>query len=391
MTNNGNGDRTQPPIAKTQLAKVRKKRPDSIRQSLLAKFDTCPRSFYLYVKHDGGASAHQLDRGILFHEFVKKAVEMIRDADETMMPPEVAKAEINALITEHKELVIPEYEQNALRAMAWNWAKATVIDPDEVVGLEQKIYLELPGGTVHGTPDFATITQFGYALIDDYKTSLAIPSRDELEAGAKSFQGRKYCLLFAFGIPEGETEPWGVGIDELRYRTVYPRFTNEDTGELAYREVVYTRDQLVDYRGTLESHLEKIAHGWETGEFPAQAGSHCYECPARSECPIPEEAAEAVEEITTIEQAVELAQAWYIRDLQNRRLKSSLRAFADDYGEPIFFGDYALDFRYEERRSVIWDALDAGVPFDPGQHVKVTNSTKFDKRKVKPDERNGDG
>jgi hypothetical protein len=218
--------RTQPPIAKAELAKV--ERPESLRQTVISKFDACPRSFYLYCKYDGGAPAARLDRGIVFHEFVERAVRMMIDTDETSMPPEVAKDLIGSIITERKDLVVPEYEQNALRAMAWHWANATIIDPEEVVGLEQKIELALPGGKVHGTPDFATITQFGYAQIDDYKTSLAIPSMDELENGAKSFQGRLYCLLFAFGIPEGESLPLGKGLEEFRFRTVYPRFVTDD-------------------------------------------------------------------------------------------------------------------------------------------------------------------
>jgi hypothetical protein len=381
--------RTQPPIAKAELAKV--ERPESLRQTVISKFDACPRSFYLYCKYDGGAPAARLDRGIVFHEFVERAVRMMIDTDETSMPPEVAKDLIGSIVTERKDLVVPEYEQNALRAMAWHWANATIIDPEEVVGLEQKIELALPGGKVHGTPDFATITQFGYAQIDDYKTSLAIPSMDELENGAKSFQGRLYCLLFAFGIPEGESLPLGKGLEEFRFRTVYPRFVTDD-GELVSREVIYSRDQLVDFRRTIESHLEKIEHGFATGEFPASPGSHCAECPARAECPIPETVHE-IAWIDTLEEAEQALELHLTRDAVQRRLMKSVSAFHESYAQPIFVGDYSYDRRLETRRSVDWEAAEAEGRVLP-EHIKKIPSTPFRKRKQtkdERDERNGTG
>jgi hypothetical protein len=375
--------RHQAPIPKAELKKVG--RPEKLSNTSLGKFDKCPRSFWLYLKHKGGPQSHPMARGECWHDFRERFIGELRDGGEPSAPPEVGKDLMNAVIAERKDLVLPAHEQHALRGMAWNFAAATVIDPDAVLGLEQMIEMELGDWTIRGKLDFAAMTPFGWILVEDDKTSLSIPSQDDVENGAKGWQSWFYPLLVAFGIPEDEDLPLGAGVDEFRFRFSYPRFTNSETGEIIYREVARTRDQLADFRNTLLSHLERIDHGLETGEFPASPGSHCFECPARSECPIPEQYHE-LENVTGMDDAVSKAEAWHTRDLAQRRLKKSLRAFADAEGEPIFYGDYALDFRYEQKRSVDWDAIEAGN-FDPERDIKISPSTKFDKRRQTPEER----
>lgn len=390
--------RRTPLVAKKDLAAV--ERPEKLSQTALSHFDRCPRSAFLYWKHKGGPASAAMVRGSVFHRFVEEAVEMIRDDEdaEGRMPPEVAKANIMALI-EAGELVepdehgedrvvnfhLPEYEQNALRAMAWNWAEATVIDPEYVVGLEQMIELELAGWTVRGKLDFAEIGPFG-ALIRDYKTSINLPSKDDIEHGAKSFQGKFYALLLLFGIPEGESFPLGKGLEECRVELAYPRYTNQETGELIGRETTWTRDQLVDFRHSLDVHLSQIEAGLKGGDFPAQSGSWCNtECPARAECPIPKEYQEP-EKIETYEQAQVALEVHMQRDAEQRALMRSVSQFHEDYAAPIFVGDYTFHRRQEIRKSVDWDAVPENGVVTPDL-VTPVRSTPFKKRKTTPEER----
>lgn len=373
--------RTLPPIPK----KARVAPPEKISQTLLSKWDTCHRSAYLYLKHKGGPQSHAMARGEAFHQFVEEAVAYLRDEGETEMPAEVGKDRMMELIARRRDLVLPEHEQNALRALAWNWCAATVVDPDRLVGIEQMIELEVGGWIVRGKLDFAEVlTDFNRAVVRDYKTALAVPSQDEIENGAKSFQGRLYACLLLFGLPEGETFPLGVGIDEVDVELCYPRYVNSATGEMVGRTVTWTRDQLVDFRASAEIHVEGLARSLDDGLWQASPGSHCFECPCRPECPIPEQHHD-FEEIADMDQAVALAEQWYVRDLANRRLKDSLRGFAEQLDEPIYFGDYKLAFRLQERREIDWEAIDRGVPLD--RAVSVVPSTKFDKFKISPEER----
>lgn len=359
-------------------------RPEKASQTFLSRFNVCPFSAALYLKTKGGPQSPAMLRGSLFHRFVEESVAYLVDEGETQMPPEVGKDRMMALIRDSGEH-LPEYEMNALRAMAWNWSDATVIDPDEIVGLEQMIELQIGNWTVRGKLDFAEIGPVQGALIRDYKTQINIPSQDEIENGAKSFQGRFYALLLLFGIPENESFPLGNGLDEVRVELAFPRYSNPETGELIGREVTWTRDQLVDFRNSLEIHLAELDESLESGEWHASPGSWCAECPLRSACPIPEQAME-FEVIESVEQAEQALSLHLTRDAAQRRLMKSVSSFHEDHAQPIVVGDYAFDRRLETRRSVDWDAAEAEGEVKP-EHIKLVPSTPFRKKKLTPEQR----
>lgn len=372
-----------PPIPKAELAKVEK--PEKVSVTAAGWMDVCPRAFFLYYRHKGGPQSHAMARGECWHDFKERFLEMLRDSNERSAPPEVGKDLMNAVIAERKDLVLPAHEQHALRGMAWNYASATVIDPDAIVGLEQMLELDLGNGHIfRGRLDYAEISPFGYMLIEDDKSGLHIFSADEVENGAKGWQSWAYPLLAAYGIPEGESFPLGKGIDEFHFRFTFNRFLNEETGELIHREVVRTRDQLADFRITLTEHFERIDHGFATGEFPASAGSHCSMCPARAECPIPDTYHE-IDAIETVEEAEKALEAHFARDAEQRRLMRSVAAFHEDYAQPIYMGDYVYDRRLETRRSVDWDAVGDGSA--KPEHIKHVRSTPFKKKKLTKEER----
>lgn len=375
--------RDLPPLSKAEHEKA--PRPDLASQTLLAKIDTCHRSAFLHLKYGGedrdengervlGAwQSHALIRGAFFHETIRRAKRMLLDSEETSMPGDLCKELAMEVIAEHPELPLPEYEQDAIRVMSHNWGEATVIDPETMIGLEQEFRWELSNGTVTGRPDFAEITPFNTLKVKDYKTSLAMPSADELENGRRSFQNKLYACLILFGKPVGEDFNLGTGIQEVEARQEFPRYVNDETGELIGRDARFHRNYLSsDFRATLEGHLDKLAHAFETRRWQAVQGSHCGECPAKTECPLPEHLRD-LPEITTYEQAQDAGEAVLALEPELRRLRAGMRAFADEDGRPIYVGtDFAWDFK-------------------PQTNAKSVTSTVFRKRKVTAEEREANG
>lgn len=368
-------------------------RPEKASQSLLARMDVCPRSAFLYRKYGGGTQSHAMARGEVFHETVERLTQLLMDSDEKEIPPEVAKDHAQAVIEERTDLVLPEYEQDAVRLMAWNWAQGTIIDAEHVIACETMVELELGDWTIRGKIDRAEA--YGpEALVIDYKTSLAMPSQEQFERG---FQGKFYALLIAEGKVEGQPFPIGRGLQGFVVSEVYPRFIREESGELANRTTdrPYTRDELSDFKRTLLGHLEKLDHGFKTGEWPAVDGSHCATCSAPSECPIPEHLRE-IHEIATLADAEAAGRtlAWKKKEIAD--LQTSLREFAKENGAIFFDADQVWDFGYSESRSVkdfdklraaIMRTVELGEDFNLEDHVTVRKSNKFGIRKLTEEER----
>lgn len=362
--------------------------PELASQTLLAKVDTCHRSAFLHLKYGGEErdengertlgswQSHALIRGALFHECIRRAKQMLLDSDETSMPGELVKELMTGIIAEHPELPLPEFEQDACRVMAYNWGEATIIDPASMISLEQEFRWELENGTISGRPDFAEVTPFNTLRVKDYKTSLAMPSRDELQNGRKSFQNKLYSALILFGKPAGEDFSLGSGIQTVEARQEFPRYVDETTGGLVGRDVEFSRNYLdSDFRATIEGHLVRLRTAHETGRWQAVQGSHCSECPARSECPIPEHLRD-IPDVETYEQTQEAGETIVAREHELNRLRKGMRAFAEDDGRVIYVG---TDYAYA---------------FTPQTNAEGVTSTVFRKRRATPEEmeerRNGD-
>lgn len=376
-------------------------RPATASQTLLAKLDSCPRSGYLYLKHAGGPSSPALVRGTIFHRFAEEAVNTMLQTGETQMPPDVARELAQAIIEESDE-PLPAAEQDAIRLMAFHWAESTAIDPGTVAAVEQLFELELGDWTVRGKIDLALILG-ETAVVRDYKTSLAIPGREQAE---RDFQLWFYALLLAEGRIEGKPMPLAAGLNDFYCELVFPRYRDKETTELVSRGVEITRSQLVEFRAAVERILRLLDKSLETGEWPAVPGSHCAYCPAAGECPIPAALREhsqadgsgrpvEVAEITNLAEAEDAALRWHFHDALAKGLNKSLRAFASENG-PVYFGDYALDFTYQESRGVkdrealmvaIHKTLAYGEPFDIHEHFPVKQTTRFGRRKQTKEER----
>lgn len=375
-------------------------------QTMLSHANLCPRSAAFYLIFGGGTETHATARGTLAHLFDEQMRDYLLEEGETTMPPEVAKDRMMALIAERTDLPLPEHEQEALRIYAWNCGWGTVIDPKTLVCNESTFALEIGDWTVRGRVDQADILPDHTALITDRKSGLNLPSQEDYEAGPPSFQPKTYALLFAFGTDESGMR-LGEGIPTFRTRVELPRRMNQETGELAYREAVYTQAELHDFRAALERLLTVLDAGLETGEFKAVAGTHCSTCPAAAHCPIdarfrtlPGEQAppQPVPSIESVAAAEELATEKVFIDSRSAGIQKAMREWSKDNG-PVHVGtDLVFDFGYTESRSVkdfddlvaaIGRTTELGEPFDLAEHVQVRRSTPYRKTRIKKENANG--
>jgi RecB family exonuclease len=371
-------------------------------QTMLSHANLCPRSAAFYLIFGGGTESHATARGTLAHLFDEQMRDYLLEENETTCPPEVAKDRMVALIAERTDLPLPEHEQDALRIYAWNSAWGTTVDPQTIACNESAFSLQIGDWLVRGRIDRADILPDRTAVIVDRKSGLNLPSQEDYESGPDSFQPKTYALLFAFGVDENGMR-LGEGISTFRTRVELPRRMNEETGELAHREAVYTQAELFDFRAALERLLDVLDEGLETGEFNAVSGSHCAYCPAAAHCPIdarfrtlPGEQAppQPVPSIESVATAEELATEKVFIDSRSAGIQKALREWSKDNG-PVHVGtDLEFDFGYQASRSVkdldaleiaIGRTVEFGEPFDLNDHIKVRQSTPYRKRKVKVD------
>jgi len=355
-------------------------RPEAYGQTFLARMDVCARSGFLYQRHRGGPASHQMERGTAFHEAARRFVDLLIENGENTGPPEIAKDLLVSVFEEHPELQVPEHERDALRFMMQHLAENLWIDPSKIVGVEKTLTLEIAGVTIRGKVDLAFVfPEQRHAEVWDWKTSWAMPSQEDFE---KSFQTRDYALMLLDGIGDGDAVPMGRGVDTVKVMEIYPRYK-----DLPHREAILDRQQLLDFRQTVETTIARAEHGFETGKWQAVPGSHCSECPAMYECPLP---AELIPAAPPDADPQTLAERWLWLTEEASRVKKLVKAAAEDRPErSIALGtDLELTFTLRESESVkkgklpeIKAALEA-AGYDPSDYITKTTSSNFDKRRV---------
>jgi hypothetical protein len=445
---NGNGHdwRNLPPVAEAEQPEV----PDTPSVTFLEKHDRCDRAAMLSLRHRGGAGSHPLARGGLVHmacervtnEVVKaweeqraltaedrqRARELAaqdaksdREADEqaailiddnggARVSPEHAKDVLLEVMGENPHMQCSAKERDAARAMMHNWALGSYLRPERIIAVEQTLTLEIGGYVIRGKPDLVQGISSTAIEVVDYKTSWAMPTADEFAGTswregepvgfAGDFQTELYALLIAFG-----TFPDGLGLPEAyeHFRLVqrFPRYLYADG--IGERDAWMSRKQLVDFRFDVELQLQRLREV-NTGERKWQPtpGSHCGECPAPYECPLPKhlrpDSQLADADPATLEKFATSANFMSGRASQ---LVRRIRKRAEQLGlsEVRIGRDLAYVFQPSEStkrktsqaelEAAIEHAANHGAPFDFRDHYTYTESTKFTKRKV-PARKNGD-
>lgn len=389
----------------------RLERPQRLSQTLLSHHDRCPRSAYLYLKHNGGPQSHPMAFGSAAHVVMERMLWELIDRGEPNLyarieteDPVHAKRQVasftqtfvDEVLRERPDLVVPLVQVDDLRELAYHWAVGNEIDPARVVAVERKFVLDVGDYTLSGIIDVAE--QDGDTVtITDYKSSLFVPSQDDFEA---QFQGPVYAVLAMFGQPvvKASTED-GVqevrmlplrGVNRVQVRQAFPRYLRDD--RLLAREFPQplTRTRLHELRGDIERLVDRFDGALESGLWPAVPGSHCSICPARPECPLSEALRDFQADVTA-ETAPAHAERWYFLSMQASRLKRALKEIAKDGGPVPIGSDLVLDFKLEEQTVTDWDgyfeARAMGGPVSIEQFRRKRVSTKFDKRKVSKEER----
>ena len=364
-------------------------RPSTLSQTLLAKHNYCPRSAYLSRKYKTGSVP--MDRGIALHETLERAVQTMLDQGEPSMPGDVARELADAVMAERTDLVLPTEEQDAVRLMAWNWAEGTVLDLDAIVGIEVPLELELGGFKLTCRIDRIEI-QGNTLHLYDYKTSLNIRKREDVQRG---FQGQFYALAALHGVRPDTQLGIGAGIEDVWFWEVYPRYRDRESGGLVMKDGSWLRSELSEFRVSLERNIATFGESLETGKWPARDDpSWCGECPAQSECPIPEHL-RAIPEITSVEDAQDAFSHKLALDREGRRLQAGMRGWVKENG-PIFVGDHVFDATHSESRVVrdwhefmlvLHRVADYKLPIEISDYVELRQSTKFAKRKITEEER----
>lgn len=358
-------------------------------QTFLSKYASCPRDAYLYRMFP--RQTHAMMRGIAFHGGVEEATRFMVENGEERIPGEAARDFAEGYLTDHPELVLPEAERDALRLMAWNWGEATVLDLEYLVGTEVEVKMEVAGWLLRCRIDLV-YRYPDHVAIRDYKTALALPTDEEVQ---QSFQGKFYSLACLEGTPGDGGPPLGAGLNETNFDLVFPRYRDEEYGNLFVRGAAFDRKDLQDFKMTLVDLLARVERSYETQDWLAVDGSHCSTCAAQALCPIKPDVKD-MPPVDTLTEAREAASELYALDRQKTRLQKAVRGWVANNG-PLHFGtDLAYDIKATESNSVpSWSALEHGIrravefgePFDLSLYRKTSHGTRFVKRKQTDDEK----
>ena len=399
-------------------------RPSRLSQTFLRRMDVCPRSAYLYLRYRGGPSSAAMNRGTAFHVFAERmTMELIARGERSLFAPaqrdpddpndrgedlsqaardvaSLTQAMVEQVFEDFPDLVMPAEERDAVRVMAYHAAVAYDVDPQTVVGVERAFELDLDcGWKIVGKVDLATLPTGTAGEVIDFKTTLAVPSQEE---HASSFQAKMYALLLMYGRPV-DGEPFGQHLTHVTGRMLYPRAKPRVTEKglrLIQREATWSRGQLDEFRMDVEALGRRVSEGLESGDWPAQAGKHCSECPAPRECPIPRELRNYAGTINTPEQAGE-AWEWALRaKAAVAAVEKEVKLFAKAHGG-VVVGNQVFEWRVSESRRLRsvggrsdWDGLaqavlDAaayGTPFAIEDFVQWVPKNEFKPRPLAADE-----
>lgn len=409
-----------------------------ISQTILRKFNQCPRSGYLALKYKGHETGIPLTAGSAVHEIIERSIRLCITQDENTIPPEIVKAIANEVFAEYP---VPVEEHDRIREMVYRWAAQKAIVPSMVLALETLFEIDVDGFKVRCRIDFAERVNQHTVAVEDWKSSRAAPAYEDISRRrpdgspmAKAFQLVLYGLALRFGHPvreetcpqcggkgyrtvpnpggpeDGEecdeclgkgrvetVEPFPLcGADrEFRLAYVFPAIETSD-GRMLARDVTLTRLELDEYMESLRAVVARLRASEESSDWPAQVSdSACSECPASSECPIPRELRihGAVE---TVEQAAETLEVVDRIDAQAKAARKTVREFAKANEVSVRFGlDKVAEFGYQESvrisdRDGMFEAMERSVrygePFDRGEFEKVVRSTPFKVRTLTADE-----
>jgi hypothetical protein len=175
-------------------------------QTFLRHANACMRSAYLYAKYRGEASTVEMQRGRALHTVCERAVKLMIEMGEPIIPPEIVKTLLDEVLG---QTPVPLEEHDYLREAVYRWASEWTIDPQTVVACETLFTMRVGDWDVRCRIDFADLREdAAVAHVVDYKSGRGAATQEEVARvrkdgtlHAKNFQLVLYALVLAFGVP----------------------------------------------------------------------------------------------------------------------------------------------------------------------------------------------
>jgi RecB family exonuclease len=389
--------------------------PTTLRQSLLARADACRRSAYLMLRHPD-QQAHELHFGSAAHAFLERLItDLIQQGEPSLYAPaegedpvaaakqvaSLSAAMVDEVLREHPEWPVPiahpSHSVDHLRQIAYHLAVGLPVDPAAVLGVEQSFELDLENGwLLTGRLDVLSQARDDTLEVSDLKSTFNVES----ESGFSSlFQMRLYALLAMFGFPVdsggNRLMPVGEGVGWVQARHLYGRYLT-DENEVRTVGTVFSRQEIQDWRHDVERLATDVVDRMGVDSldaWPATPGSHCSQCAAPQECPLPPKLRDYAGTVNTVEQAsLALGAADRTSAVVNATRKE-VREFAKRAG-PIRVGDGEYRWVETEKWDTDWEGLEAavfeavnfGAAFDLSLYRRRKSGTSFKFVKGEPAE-----
>lgn len=319
----------------------------TIRQSLMATFDSCHLLAKFDLEYRKGWSGHPQARGQIFHRVAAKALTAMHDAKENSINPEDALAILRECLRQHdvddRDVVtIPFSEIKQLRWVVVKWANENVFDIEHLAEIEERLEATIAYPTetgeaverrITGQLDGLWIPEPDWAVVVDWKDTWAVPPENELSADGY-FQQRWYALLIFVRYP---------AIQRVTLREVYVRKKDKVTEVAPVREATIFRTEMQELKDEIAAKVETFDRAVEHGTWPLPEppempklwtpapGAHCNFCPRPTACPIfPDARVQGA--ITDEETAKRMAAEQIVAKAAAGQRDKALRAWAGNRG-----------------------------------------------------------
>lgn len=287
----------------------------TIRQSLASLFDECELSALYKMRYENGWTTSPAARGTLFHRFAGECLRTMREQDSMEIPEELAEAILEEVIYQrgipHSERVrVPIREMPFLEMTARKFARDNSFSIRRILDVERRLeaVLDVPHwetGEVYqrrltGQIDalIAASVEGGRdpdeAIILDWKNTWRQPQqpRDANSEAAVTEPGYFQLIWYGWLVFKSYPAVQVVSLREFyvartRARMIRLERSSMEEIERRLRRVISAFDRAVASGSPRRLTIEALK---EHGSWMPQPGQHCFYCPARYRCPIPEEA-----------------------------------------------------------------------------------------------------
>lgn len=343
------------PSGPVSYAEVKEILP-TIRQSLLATFDSCPLQALFEMRHAWNVTTHPAAVGILFHRFAAEALKTLQATGNRQIPTQEAmeilyEVMLQRDVPEYDRVHVPSRELPKLRLAVLKFSKDQSFSIERLVAVERRLFAEIPvvtpdGGidtrTFSGQVDALSFDPPDGAIILDWKTGWSLPPEPRFEEEE-----------FAWSETEAQRRLSWQGYFQQRAYGLLVLKAYSNLERVTLREVYVLRNQVREatiYRADLE-HVEREL-GWliqgldraimagpkhaGTGNakdpWPTSPGKQCSYCPKPHECPVdPDYRTEGA--IKDADDAARFAAEFQVADRLRTHRREALKTYCEIHGQ----------------------------------------------------------